>query len=80
MYFNNGVDPNVSLQSFTQMHCPVPTNEYYTETKVDNRIANRLEGNVRMRLSATQHLRDPLTGVVNGEMIYNTTVNKIPRL
>ena len=81
MYFNNGVDPaTYRLQSFSDTDA-LPegsTNEYYTETKVDNRIANRLEGNVRMRLpSYTTSARDSLTGVVNGEMIYNTTVNKI---
>ena len=54
------------------------SNLYYTDTKVDNRISNRLEGNVRMRLpSYTTSARDSLSGVVNGEMIYNTTVNKI---
>jgi len=54
------------------------TNLYYTDSKVDTRIADRLQGNVRMRLPSYSTVqRDSLSDVVNGEMIYNTTVNKI---
>ena len=54
------------------------TNLYYTDARVDNRVANRLEGNTRMRLpSYTTTARNALSGVANGEMIYNTTLNKI---
>jgi len=54
------------------------TNLYYTNARADARIANQLEGNIRVRLpSYSTSARDGLSGVANGEMIYNTTDNKI---
>tara|TARA_B100000989_G_scaffold209352_1_gene158763 strand:+ start:567 stop:1826 length:1260 start_codon:yes stop_codon:yes gene_type:complete len=52
------------------------TNLYYTDARVDTRIAS---GNApRFKLpSYTTTARNGLGGVQNGELIYNTTVNKI---